>query len=122
MILEWVQIAVEEERVSVLPCACLEREGDEIAESSRRHSVLRWEEAVVGGEADFRTPVYCFGENDETELAGEPSRQGLLEEQPRVTARTGSLSFKADRDVQLLARLDEGDRVGGPVFAVEVDR
>lgn len=71
MILEWVQIAVEEERVSVLPCACLEGEGDEIAESSRRHSVLRWEEAVVGGEADFRTPVYCFGENDETELAGE---------------------------------------------------
>ena len=70
----------------LVPRAFLEWQGDQVPESSLRHRVLTWKEAVVRIQADIRPPLHRFGEDMRSEPSSQRGRNGFLEEEPDVRA------------------------------------
>ena len=81
-------LVVEEDAIAVTAAFLLQRQSDQVAESSVRQGVLIREESVVRVEADIRPPLHRFRQDMRAELPRERSRHGLLEEEPRVAAPT----------------------------------
>jgi hypothetical protein len=71
---------VEKDAVTALPPYLLEREGDEVPESSVRQRVLVREKSIVGVETDLGVTFHGLGQD----VSREPARYGcgdsLLEE------------------------------------------
>jgi len=82
----WIEIVIEEQAVAPLTRLLLQRQGDQVAESALRQSVLVGKEAVVRIQADVGPVLHRFRENQRTELAGECGRKGLVEKEPHVRA------------------------------------
>jgi hypothetical protein len=82
----WDQVLIDEDAVVLPAWALLQRQGDQISESSLRHRVLIGKEAVVRIQADIRSPLHRFGEDMRSELSSQRGRNGFLEEEPDVRA------------------------------------
>ena len=65
-------------------------QGDQVPEAALRHRVLVREEPVVGVQTDVGPVFHRFSEKVRAEPARQRCRNGLLEEEPRVSATPGS--------------------------------
>ncbi len=83
--------------------------------------VLVGEEAVVGVEPHLVPPLHGPGQDRASEPAGLERREGLIEENPDVSALAGTRSFKRGRDTHRLSGNKESSGVVLPGGLVEVD-
>ena len=85
---------IEEDAVALLAGSLLQRQGDQVAESSLRHRVLIRKETVVRIQSDVRPPLHRLGQEVRSEPAGQRGRNRLLEEDPDVSASSGARPFE----------------------------
>ena len=88
------QAVIEEDAVVLLAGALLQRQGDQVSESSLWHRVLIWKEAVVRTESDIRSALHRFGEDMRSEPSSQGGWNGFLEEEPDVGASPGARPFE----------------------------
>lgn len=79
------------------------------------------EEPVVGVEAEVRASLHGFCQQMGSEAASQRRRNSVVEEEPHVTAASGSRPLEGCADVHLCARLEERHRIVAPVRLVEID-
>jgi len=113
---------VEEIRVARGASGVLERQRDEVAESSARHRVLIGEQTVVGAERDVMTPGHRLGEEEAAHLPSGGRGHWGVEEEPRVRAVAGARSFDGHGHAEVFAGLAKRRNVVGPRVLVEVRR
>ena len=113
---------VDEEAVAALAGSELQRQRDQVAESSVGHGVLVGEQPVVGLQPELMSPLHGFREQVAAHAAGFAGWDRLGEEEPgvRAVARAGPL----DGDGHLLAAAGLGERrdVLLPRALVEIGR
>lgn len=81
---------VEEDAVRMLTSRLLQRKGDQVAEASLRHRVLIRKQPVVGVQTHMVSPLHGFRQHMRGEPTGERGGQRLVEEQPKMSAISGS--------------------------------
>jgi hypothetical protein len=81
-------VVVNEQTDALLACSLLQRKGDQVPETTMRQRVLAREEPIVRLESNVRTRVHRFGQDVRGETTGQRRRDGLLEEDPDVSAST----------------------------------
>lgn len=113
---------VEKNTVAVVARLLLQRERNQIAESSPRQRVLIRKKPVVGVQADLRVLFHGFGQQVRSELSGERGWNRLFEEQPHVPATTGAGPLERSRNIHPAAGLEEGRSIFAPILLVKVDR
>jgi hypothetical protein len=99
----------------------LKGQGDQAAETSLRQRVLVRKETVVGIQPDVGPAFHRLGQ----EMRAKPPRQrggnGVLEEEPHVTAASRPRPFELGGHTQPTARLEERRSIVGPAALVEVE-
>ena len=83
-------LVVKEDAVAVTSSVFLQRQRDQIAESSVGQRILIREESIVRVEPDVRPALHCLGEDVGADLPRERCSHGLVEQQPHVTATAGA--------------------------------
>ena len=84
------EMVIEEDAVALLAWSLLQRQGDQVPESSLRHRVLIRKEAVVRIQADVRSPLHRLGQDVRAQPSGQRGWNGFLEEEPDVRASSGA--------------------------------
>ena len=120
MVRPWHEIVVNEDAVPLVARPPLQGQGDQVPEASLWQCVLVREEPVVGVQPDFRPDFHRLREEVRPEPACERRRDGLLEEQPHVSATPGARALEGGDEPQTSTASDEGQRVGLPTGLVEV--
>jgi hypothetical protein len=86
-----------------------------------RQRVLVGKETVVRVQSDVGPPFQRLGQQERTELSGEARRNGLLEEDPDVSATSRSRPLDGGRQAASAAGIRERLHVLLPPILVEVD-
>lgn len=94
----WLEIVINKDTVTVLPCLSLKREGYEIAKSAIGQRVLIREETVVRLERHSFLSLHRLCEYDIAKPPGITSCDFLLEENPDMCAVAGTRNFYVCRD------------------------
>lgn len=115
------QVVVHKDAVPFVPRCLLQRQRNQVAESSLWHRVLIGEKAVVRIETDLGPTFHRFGEEVRSKPPGQGRGHRLLEEEPHVRALSGARSFERDRHGDTPARINECSHVFPPCRLVEVD-
>ena len=84
------EVVIEEDAVALLARSLLQRQGDQVPESSLRHRVLIRKETIVRIQADVRPALHRLGQDVRAQPARQRGRNGLLEEEPDVRASSGA--------------------------------
>src|SRR5438093_12096003 len=100
-------VVVEEDAVAVTAAVFLQRQCDEIAQSTVWQGVLIREEPVVRIETDVRPTLHRLGQDIAAELSRECSRHGLFEESPGVAAPSRTRPLECRRKIHSAARLNK---------------
>jgi hypothetical protein len=115
------EVVIDEDAVRLVAGSLLQRQGDQVAESPLGQGVLIRKETVVGVQPDVRPMLHRFGEEVRPETTRQRGWDGVLEEQPHVSAAARSRSFEGGGKTQASATLQEGRRVRLPTSLVEVN-
>ncbi len=81
-------MVIDEHTVALLTCSLLQREGNQVPKTAMRQRVLAREEPIVRVETDVETRVHRFGQDVRGEATGEDGGNGVLEEDPDMSAST----------------------------------
>src|SRR6266446_6170337 len=100
-------VVVEEDAVAVTAAVFLQRQCDQIAESTAWQGVLIREEPVVRIEADVRPTFHRLGQDVRAELSRERGWHRLFEEQPHVAAPPRARPLECRRKLHSAAGLAE---------------
>src|ERR1700736_4032826 len=104
LIVIWDALVIEEDAVAITAAVLLQRQCDQIAESSVRQGVLIREESVVRVEAEVRPVLHRLGRDVGAEFSRKRGRHGLVEEQPHVAAAPRTRPLKRSRQIHPAAR------------------
>jgi hypothetical protein len=118
---ERLQVIVEQLGVAQSARLALQRQCDQVAESTLGHVVLAGKQPVVRVERQFVACGHRLGQHVAAELACGPRRDGGREEEPNVRTVSRPRAFDRERQIEPTARRDEGAHVVGPRGLVEVD-
>ena len=100
----------------------LQRQCDQIAESTAWQCVLAREEPVVGLHAEFVSPGHGLGYEIAAHLSCGGGRYRGREEEPGVSAIAGARSLNGGWNPDLPAGVDEGTDIVDPCALVEIHR
>src|SRR5437870_10025339 len=106
-----MKVGVNEDAVARLARRELQRESNQIPESSFGHRVLVGEKAIIGIKADLMPTLHSSREQQASKFARCDRRQRALKEDPNVAALPGTRTFQGSRHVQLLASLKQSQGV-----------
>jgi hypothetical protein len=118
----WTQTGVDEHAATLFSRPLLQRQGNQIAETTLRHRALIGKEPVVGIELQLPGARACVADDRRAQAACVARRDLASEEDPRMGTMTGARDFKRNRYAQLLAGHCEGPGIVLPLGLVEVDR
>jgi hypothetical protein len=113
-------LLVEKNAVAQVSWAFLQRQGDQIAETTLRQSILIGKETVIRIQPDVRPEFHRFGQDIGPEPASQRGGHGLLKEQPDVASVAGTRTLQKCRYVQAAACLQDGCGVSLPIGLVEI--
>ena len=116
-----IQVGIDEHAVAGFSWPALQRQGNQIAESTVRQRVLAGKEAIIGTEPEVGPVVHRLGEKQRAQPARETGRHGGVEEQPDVTAVPRPRTFERRGHSPSGAGRQIGRCVVPPALAVEVD-
>jgi len=113
---------IQERRRSVLEALTMQGQGDQVAERTRRHEVLRREEPVVARQVQLGTGCHCLAQQRRPQRSSRGRSNRTVEEHPdvRTVARPGALQH--GRYFGAMAGVEVGERVENPRPTIEVTR
>ena len=117
----WFERLVEKDTVRMLTSRLLQRKSDQVAEASLRHRVLIRKKPVVGVQTHMGAPLHGFGQHVRGKSTGERGGQGFVEEQPQMSAVSGSGPLEGSGKTQPTAGFETGCCVLTPAALVEID-
>jgi hypothetical protein len=82
----WFEVLIEKDTVRLFPWPLLQRQRDQVAESSVRHRVLIRKESIVRIQTEIRSAFHRLGENVRSEAPGQRGRNRLREKEPHMSA------------------------------------
>ncbi len=107
--------------VALVTRCALQGQRDQVPEAALRQGVPVREEAVVGVQADVWSVLHRLREQVRTEPARQRGGDGLLEEQPHVSATPGARSLERGGKAEASAAAHESDCISFPSSLVEID-
>jgi hypothetical protein len=107
--------------VALIARGLLERQSDQVAESSMGQRVLAGEEPIVRIQADIRTTIVSVRTWDPSARA---RAAGIADSKniQNVGAPTGSRALERGGETQPVAAFEKSSRVLEPTLPVEIDR
>lgn len=109
MVGPWHQIVVNEHAVALVTRCPLQGRRDQVPEAALWQCVLVREEAIVGVQADVGSVLHRLREEVRTEPARQRRRNGVLEEQPHVSATPGARALERRGQAEASTAAHEGD-------------
>ena len=94
---KWAKVLVGEDAITKLARPALQRQRDQIAEAADRHGVLAWKEAIIGGKTYLGAAFHGLRQHCSAKLSRRARQNRLGEENPDMTAITGSRTLKGGR-------------------------
>ena len=116
------EVVVDENAVASATGTALQRQGDQIPETSPRQGVLARKETIIRPEPEIGAPIHGFGEYHRPQTPRDARRNGLLEEYPDMPAVAGARTFQRGGNGAFTAGVEIGQSIGGPRPTVEIHR
>ena len=104
----WLEVVVDENAVADATGRALERQGDQVAETSARQGVLTRKEPIIGTEPEVGASIHGVGEQHGPQPPREACWHGLIEEDPHMSAVAGTGPFQRGGN----ARFPTGEPIG----------
>ena len=83
---------------------------------------LNSDPGISAKQIDFQPPLFVERQQERPQSSGERRRDGLIEEDPDMTASPGARSLEGRRKVEPPASREKGEHILLPAGFVEVDR